>query len=56
MVEICKSVLRTGFRGWFSYEPFDSGPNGEGREYDLDVYAVSARNCQKTLIEECAEA
>lgn len=56
VVDVCKAVLRTGFRGWFSYEVFDGGPDGKGKDYDLDVFAISARHGQKQLIEDCAEA
>lgn len=56
VVEVTKAVLKTGFRGWFSYEVFDGGPDGTGRDYELDAFAVTARECHKKLLEECAEA
>lgn len=56
VVEVAKAVLRTGFRGWFSYEVFDGGPDGKGKDYDLDAFAVAAMDSHKKLIHECAEA
>lgn len=55
VVDVAKAVLRTGFRDWFSYEVFDSGPDGTGREYDLDDFAQAAVKCHRTLLEECVE-
>ncbi|QDS67427.1 hypothetical protein FKW77_000243 [Venturia effusa] len=55
VVEVTKAVLRTGFRGWFSYEVFDGGPDGNGIEYELQEYANEAMAAQKRLIRECAE-
>lgn len=37
--EVVKAVLGTGFRGWLSYEVFDAGPDGRGREYEMDEFA-----------------
>jgi sugar phosphate isomerase/epimerase len=56
VVEVTKAVLKTGFRGWFSYEVFDSGPEGKGKDYDLEAFAVAAAQAQKQLIMACAEA
>ncbi|KAJ9663443.1 hypothetical protein H2201_005651 [Coniosporium apollinis] len=55
VVDVTRAVLRTGFRDWFSYEVFDSGPDGKGKEYDLMEYAQTAFDCQKKLLEACAE-
>ena len=55
VVDVARAVLKTGFRGWFSYEVFDSGEDGEGKEYDLDEYARTAFQCQERLMRECAE-
>ncbi|KAF2099157.1 3-dehydroshikimate dehydratase [Rhizodiscina lignyota] len=55
VVEVAKGVLKTGFRGWFSYEVFDGGPDGKGRDYQLDAFAVTARECHKKLTQECSE-
>jgi len=55
VVEVAKAVLKTGFRGWFSYEVFDGGPDGKGKDYELDDYASAAYSAQQRLIQECAE-
>ncbi|KAF9730701.1 hypothetical protein PMIN06_004198 [Paraphaeosphaeria minitans] len=54
VVDVATAVLRTGFRGWFSYEVFDGGPDGKGEEQDLVSYAQTAFNVQQRLIAECA--
>jgi sugar phosphate isomerase/epimerase len=55
VVEVAKAVLRTGFRGWFSYEVFDGGSEGTNmeREWDLLAYAKAARNSHERLLMEC---
>jgi len=53
---VTKAVLKTGFRGWFSYETFDGGPDGKGRDYELDDFATQAMDAQKRLLAECAES
>lgn len=53
-VDFARAVLKTGFRGWFSYEIFDGGPDGSGREHDLKEWTQAAARCQKRLVEECA--
>ncbi|TLD39155.1 3-dehydroshikimate dehydratase [Venturia nashicola] len=55
VVEVTKAVLKTGFRGWFSFEVFDGGPDGKGKDYELQDYADAAMEAQKRLIQECAE-
>jgi sugar phosphate isomerase/epimerase len=55
VVQVTKAVLKTGFRGWFSYEVFDSGPDGKGKVYDLNEYALAAANAHKRLLEECTD-
>jgi sugar phosphate isomerase/epimerase len=40
--DVAKAVLKTGFRGWFSMEIFDGGPEGKGRKYELEAYAKRA--------------
>ena len=55
VVDFTKAVLKTGFRGWFSYEIFDSGPEGKGREYELEPFAKEAMRCQGRLVKECVE-
>ena len=56
VVEFTKAVLKTGFRGWFSYEVFDGGLEGKGRDYELGPYAKEAMDTQKKLLEACVEA
>ncbi|KAF2842653.1 putative 3-dehydroshikimate dehydratase [Patellaria atrata CBS 101060] len=55
VVDVARAVLKTGFRGWFSYEVFDSGPDGNGTEYDLQAYAKRAMEAQQRLIWECSK-
>jgi len=47
--------LKTGFRSWFSYEVFDGGPDGKGKDYELQDFANMAFDCQQRLIQECVE-
>lgn len=54
VVEVTQAVLRTGFRGWFSYEVFDGGPEGKGINNDMLSYAQTAKNVQKKLLMACA--
>ena len=55
IIDVTKAVLKTGFRGWFSYEVFDSGPDGKGVDYELDTYAVSAAQSHGKLLKACVE-
>ena len=57
VVDFTKAVLRTGFRGYFSYEIFDAGSNGKGREGadDLEAGAQAGRRCQERLVGACVE-
>lgn len=48
--DFTKAVLETGFRGWFSYEVFDSGSDGKGKTYDLTEYLDTARQRQDRLL------
>lgn len=52
VADFARAVLKTGFRQWFSYEVFDSGPDGKGKEYDLREYTKDAYARQKQLIAE----
>jgi len=54
VVEVTRAVLGTGFRGWFSMEIFDSGPDGKGKDYDLNEFAKKAMESHRRLLEECA--
>jgi hypothetical protein len=47
-------VLKTGFRGWFSYEVFDGGAEGKGTNVDIVAYARTAKNVQARLLADCA--
>lgn len=51
VVDFTKAVLQTGFRGWFSYEIFDGGPNGKGRDYELEPFAQHAMETQTELMD-----
>lgn len=55
-VDFAKAVLETGFRGWFSTEIFDAGPEGKGKEYDMVPFAKGAMECHHKLMEECAKS
>ena len=55
VVGFTKAVLETGFRGWFSYEIFDSGADGKGREYELEEWAKNAMETQGRLVNEVRE-
>lgn len=55
VTDVARAVLKTGFRGWLSYEVFDGGPDGKGRDYDLHEYAKKAMASHKKLLEACAE-
>ncbi|KAF2405456.1 xylose isomerase-like protein [Trichodelitschia bisporula] len=55
VIEVTKAVLRTGFRSWFSYEVFDAGADGKGRQYELDEFAKWATEAHTQLLKECAE-
>jgi sugar phosphate isomerase/epimerase len=55
VVDVARAVLKTGFRSWFSYEVFDSGKDGKGKEYKLEDFAKEAFACQEKLLAECAK-
>jgi len=51
--EVAKAVLKTGFRGYFSMEIFDGGPEGKGKDYEMDKFAKKrqwsiCRSCSRT--------
>lgn len=54
VADVARAVLKTGFRGWFSYEVFDGGADGKTRDVDITAYAHAARNVQTRLLEDCA--
>ncbi|KKY16726.1 putative 3-dehydroshikimate [Diplodia seriata] len=53
VADVAKAILKTGFRGWFSYEVFDGGPDGKGRNYDLHEYSKKAMESHRKLLEAC---
>jgi sugar phosphate isomerase/epimerase len=52
--DVARAVLRTGFRGWFSMEIFDSGPQGTGKKYDMGSFANKAMKSMQTFLKNCA--
>lgn len=52
--EVARAVLQTGFRGWFSMEIFDGGPDGKGREYDMGEYAKKAMESMRRFLRNCS--
>lgn len=52
--EVTQSVLQTGFRGWFSVEVFDGGPEGKGKKYDMGEFAKQAMQSTQQLLKNCA--
>ncbi|KAJ5287359.1 hypothetical protein N7478_003045 [Penicillium angulare] len=52
--EFAKAVLQTGFKGWFSMEIFDGGPEGKGRKYEMDSFAKKAMQNMQKLLDHCA--
>jgi sugar phosphate isomerase/epimerase len=55
VVDFAKAVSDTGFRGWWSYEVFDSGPDGNGRMKEMLEFAKEAAESQEKLIHACAQ-
>ncbi|KAF2134336.1 xylose isomerase-like protein [Dothidotthia symphoricarpi CBS 119687] len=54
VADVAAAVLKTGFRGWFSYEVFDGGAEGKGQGLDIVAYARAAKSVQTRLLLECA--
>lgn len=54
VADVARAVLNTGFRGWFSYEVFDGGKDGNAGDVDIVAYARAAKNVQTRLLAECA--
>lgn len=54
VVDVARAVLKTGFRGWFSYEVFDGGADGKATDVDIVAYAHAAKSVQDRLLQECA--
>lgn len=53
--DVTKAVLKTGFRGYFSMEIFDSGPEGKGKDYNLGHFAKSAMENMQRLFKNVAD-
>ena len=55
VTDVAKSVLQTGFRGWFSMEVFDGGPDGGDQEWkDMPGYTKKAIRAHERLLREAA--
>ncbi|KAJ5513329.1 hypothetical protein N7463_002881 [Penicillium fimorum] len=52
--DVARAVLKTGFRGWFSMEIFDSGPQGTGKKYEMGSFAAKAMDSMQKLLKNCA--
>lgn len=52
--DVARAVLKTGFRGWFSMEIFDAGPQGKGKKYEMDAFAKKAMENMQKLLKSCA--
>lgn len=52
--DVAKAVLKTGFRGWFSMEIFDAGPEGKGKYYEMPQFAKKAQMSMQRLLRSCA--
>ena len=56
VVDVTRAVLKTGFRGWFSMEVFDGGPEGSGQDWsDMPGYTKKAMLSHQRLLKEAAE-
>lgn len=53
--DFARAVLQTGFRGYFSYEVFDQGPDGKGKDYEMGEFAMEAMGTQERLLRESEE-
>lgn len=52
IVDVARAVLQTGFRGWFSMEIFDGGPQGTGRDWnDMRGFARKAMESHKCFLD-----
>lgn len=53
--DVARAVLKTGFRGYFSMEIFDSGPDGKGKDYELGPFAKKTMESMQRLFKNVAE-
>lgn len=58
VVDVAKAVLATGFRGWFSMEIFDAGPQGKAFTVpkDFGTFCKGAMESHRRLLDECADS
>jgi sugar phosphate isomerase/epimerase len=54
--DVTKAVLKTGFRGYFSMEIFDSGPGGKGKGYNLGHFAKYAMENMQRLLKNVSDS
>ncbi|KAJ5669736.1 hypothetical protein N7462_010806 [Penicillium macrosclerotiorum] len=52
--DMARAVLKTGYRGWFTMEIFDAGPEGKGKKYDMDTFAKKAMDNMQKFLKNCA--
>lgn len=52
--EVARAVLQTGFRGWFSMEIFDGGPDGKGKTYEMNDFARKAMESMRQFLRNCS--
>lgn len=56
VTDVAKAVLKTGFRGYFSMEVFDGGPDGKwSTKHDLKNFAKGAMASHTRLLSECVD-
>lgn len=57
VTQVAKSVLSTGFRGWFSTVVFDGGATGHDfvQQEGFERFAKCAMESHKHLLDECAD-
>lgn len=53
IADVARTVLKTGFRGWFSMEIFDAGPQGKGKKYEMEPFAKKAMENMQKLLHNC---
>jgi len=56
VAEVARAVLGTGFRGWFSMEVFDAGPEGERftEPGEFGNFCEGAMESYRRLLDDCA--
>ena len=55
VADVAKAILKTGFRGWFSMEVFDGGPDGQDQVWnDMPGYTKKAMKAHERLLREVA--